>query len=63
MEGPDAALAVFDAAVTFAEARGLAEMVSGIEANTLDVLIDAGDFDRSLEVSDDLANRLDAAEV
>ena len=59
VEGPDAALAVFDAAVTFAEARGLAEMVSGIKANTLDVLIDAGDFDRSLEVSDDLANRLE----
>ena len=59
IEGPAAAIEVIDSGITFAKARGLAQMVSTLTANTLDVLIDAGDFDRSLEAANDLAELLE----
>ena len=49
-DGPAAALKVQNIGITFAHARGLAEMETGITATGLPMLIDTGEFDRVLDI-------------
>jgi class 3 adenylate cyclase/tetratricopeptide (TPR) repeat protein len=62
-EGPAASLEVMRAGIAFAQVRGLAEIVNFTTANTLDSLVDRGEFDEALEVAAGLAGRLDSEDV
>jgi tetratricopeptide (TPR) repeat protein len=61
--GPVASLEILRAGIAFAKARGIAEMVDGIEGTSLDTLVDLGELDEALAVAAGLSEHLDVTEV
>jgi class 3 adenylate cyclase/tetratricopeptide (TPR) repeat protein len=62
-EGPATSLEVLREGLAFAQARGLAEMVDSITANTLDPLFDLAELAKALEVAAGIADRLEHANL
>lgn len=58
LEGPEAALSVLRAGISFAEPRGLAGWVVTISASTLDCLTDMGAFDEACNLANLLVEHL-----
>ncbi len=61
LEGPDAGLVVLRDGIGFAKARGLTEVADFTTAAMLGPLVDRGELDEALEVSADLAHRLETS--
>jgi class 3 adenylate cyclase/tetratricopeptide (TPR) repeat protein len=59
-EGPAASLSVSRAGIDFARTRGLIAVLDFLLAGSLDLLVDAGEFDEALEIADDMAPRMEA---